>query len=280
MSVCCLSFCLGWWLRASPVGGKVSSLWQILDLKRNNQYKQGPWHPISEQSRAAFSEEYCCSMEQAPDCKRASWPSPSRARPGGSNFSSACPITSLEGKLCWTTWGSVMCYHLPSSSCSPCTGCHCEGGAGRTGKLCILAFISAGKNVASFSPMAMDNHALAPEMQTSQLTVLCFYENGSQRPAKPRMPCLQGCRGLGGNISSSPEPSVFPKEHFFFLMSCHFWLSRAADCGCPDSRRALLRAVDSLLFCHVLFFKTYFFKKSGLLWGERYSLDTLREDYF
>lgn len=56
MSVRCLFFCLGWWLRASPIGGKVSFLWHILDLKRNNLCKQGPWHPVSEQSGAAFRQ--------------------------------------------------------------------------------------------------------------------------------------------------------------------------------------------------------------------------------
>lgn len=115
MSVCYLFFCLGWWLRASPIGGKVSSLWHILDLKRNNLCKQGPWHPVSAQSAAAFKQGVLCSMEQAPAWEQASQPNAGRARLGGTNFSSTCPITSLEGTLCWTP-RSVMHYHLPSSS--------------------------------------------------------------------------------------------------------------------------------------------------------------------
>lgn len=67
-----------------------------------------------------------------------------RARSGGSNFSSMCPITSLEGKLSWTPQGSVMHYHLPSSSQGSCRSYPSEGGAGQTGKLCILVSTSPG----------------------------------------------------------------------------------------------------------------------------------------
>lgn len=56
MSECCLPFCLGWWLRASPSGGKARSLWHILGLKRNNLCKQGPQHTAPEQSGAPSTQ--------------------------------------------------------------------------------------------------------------------------------------------------------------------------------------------------------------------------------
>lgn len=115
MSVCCLSFCLGWWLRASPVGGKVSSCWHILAMKRNNLCKQGPGHPVSEQRGAAFGQGVLW-QHGAGTSLGTSIPAKCWARSGGSNFSSACPITSLEGKLCWTPRGSVMRCDLHSSS--------------------------------------------------------------------------------------------------------------------------------------------------------------------